>query len=142
MNSSSERSSRNKSYTNKFRPYFALATCSSLLLTACPGAQRETDSKIPKMQTEPFLSANPNPVPAGDLDQPLGTTVITWDTKTEAAGDLCVRVNRSGDTFVGRGATGKIRIDWIQFDSNYEFRLYADKKRRKLLSKLDVTRAN
>jgi hypothetical protein len=32
-----------------------------------------------------------------------------------------------------------MKIDWIQFDSRYEFRLYA-KKRSKLLTKLEVTR--
>jgi hypothetical protein len=124
-----------------FRPYLALVTCSSLLLTACPRAQRETDSKIPKMRTEAFLSADPNPVPAGNLDQPLGSTVISWNTGSEVAGDLYVKVDRSDEVFVGRAPSGTMKIDWIQFDSRYEFRLYA-KKRAKLLAKLVVTRDN
>jgi hypothetical protein len=124
-----------------FRTYIALVACSSLLLTACSRAQRETHSRVPKTQTKPFLSAEPNPVPAGDPDQPLGTTVITWNTGSEAEGDLYVKVGRSDEVFMGRASSGTIKIDWIQFDSTYEFRLYA-KKHSKLLAKLDVTRDN
>src|ERR1700686_5250630 len=124
-----------------FRLYLALVTCSSLLLTACPGAQRETHSKISKTQTKPFLSADPNPVPAGNPDQPLGSTVITWNTGDEGPGDLYAKANRSPEVFLARGSSGTLKIDWIQFDSTYEFRLYA-KKHSKLLTKLDVTRDN
>jgi hypothetical protein len=85
------------------------------------------------------LIAEPNPVPAGNPDQLLGTTVITWNTGSEAAGDLYVKVDRSDEVFMGRAPSGTLKIDWIQFDSRYEFRLYA-KKRAKLLAKLDVTR--
>jgi hypothetical protein len=87
------------------------------------------------------LAADPNPVPAGNLDQPLGSTVITWNTGSEVAGDLYVKVDRSDEVFVGRAPSGTMKIDWIQFDSRYEFRLYAT-KRAKLLAKLDVTRDN
>jgi hypothetical protein len=88
------------------------------------------------------LFAEPNPVPAGDLDQPLATTVITWSTGSEATGDLYVKTNRSPEVFLARARSGTLKVDWIQFDSTYEFRLYAEKKHRKLLSKLDVIRAN
>jgi len=93
------------------------------------------------MQTKPFLSADPNPVPAGNLDQPLGSTVITWNTGSAATGDLYVKANRSPQVFLARAPFGTLKIDWIQFDSTYEFRLYA-KKGSKLLAKLDVTRDN
>jgi hypothetical protein len=85
------------------------------------------------------LFAEPNPLPAGDPDQPLATTVITWNTGSEAKGDLYVKVNRSPEVFIARAPSGTMKIDWIQFDSRYEFRLYA-KKRSKLLTKLEVTR--
>jgi hypothetical protein len=85
------------------------------------------------------LFAEPNPLPAGDPDQPLATTVITWNTGSEATGDLYVKVNRSPKIFIARAPSGTMKIDWIQFDSRYEFRLYA-KKRSKLLTKLEVTR--
>jgi hypothetical protein len=139
MNSSSEESSRKKSYMDTFRPYLALVTCSSLLLTACPSARRENHSRVPKTQTNPLLTAEPNPVPAGNPDQLLGTTVITWNTGSEVAGDLYVKVDRSDEIFMGRAPSGTLKIDWIQFDSRYEFRLYA-KNRAKLLTKLEVTR--
>jgi hypothetical protein len=124
-----------------FRTYIALITCSALLLTACPRAPRETHSRVPKTQTKPFLSADPNPVPAGDPDQPLGSTVITWNTGDEATGELYVKVNRSPEVFFARAPSGTRKIDWIGFDSTYEFRLYRE-KRVKLLAKLDVTRDN
>lgn len=90
---------------------------------------------------KPVLVAIPNPVPAGDLDQPLATTQITWNTGDGKAADLYVNVNRSRVVFLGSGPSGTIKIAWIQFDSTYEFRLYA-KKHRRLLAKLDVTRNN
>lgn len=141
MNSSSEESSRKKSHLDTFRRYLALVTCSSLLLTACPRAQRETHSRVPKIQTKPFLFADPNPVPAGNPDQPLGSTVITWNTGDEGPGDLYAKANRSPEVFLARASSGTLKIDWIQFDSTYEFRLYV-KKHSKLLTKLDVTRDN
>ena len=91
--------------------------------------------------SKPLLLAEPNPVPAGDLDQPLGATQITWNTEDQTIGDLYVKVNRSPEVFLARAPSGTIRIDWIQFESTYEFRLYA-KKHSRLLAKLDVTRDN
>jgi len=88
------------------------------------------------------LFAEPNPVPAGDPDMALGSTVISWNTQCQAAGDLYVKVNRSPEIFLARAPSGQLKIDWIQFDSTYEFRLYTGKKRSKLLARLDVTRDN
>ncbi len=56
-----------------------------------------------------------------------------------ALGDLYVRIDREDERFVGSAPSGVMNIDWIQFDSLYEFRLYA-KKRSKLLASLTVTR--
>jgi hypothetical protein len=107
-------------------------------LSTCDGAWRHTTQSSP---AKPVLFAEPNPVPAGDPDQPLGITVITWKTGDEATGDLYVTVNRSPEVFLGRGPSGTLNIAWIQFDSTYEFRLYA-KRHSKLLAKLDVSRDN
>jgi hypothetical protein len=85
------------------------------------------------------LSASPNPVPAGDISKPVGSTTITWDTGNGAIGDLYVKVDREPEKFMVRGASGTHEVRWIQFDCIYEFRLYA-KKRSKLLAKLEVTR--
>ena len=109
-----------------------------LFLSTCDGVRRYTTQSS---TAKPILFAEPNPVPAGNPDQPLGTTVITWNTGGEAMGDLYVKVNRSPEVFLGRGPSGTSKIAWIQFDSTYEFRLYA-KKHSKLLAKLDVTRDN
>ena len=87
------------------------------------------------------MSAKPNPVPAGDPDQPVGSTVITWNTGSEAAGDLYVKMDRSDEVGVASAPFGTQKIDWIQFDVRYEFRLYSTgKKPVKLLAKLEVTR--
>ncbi len=111
-----------------------------LSLTSCGHVQR--DSAENASGAKPVLAAEPNPVPAGDPDRALGTTVISWNTGREAAGDLYVKVNRSPEVHLAHAASGTLKIDWIQFDSTYEFRLYAGKKRSKLLAQLDVTRDN
>ena len=56
-------------------------------------------------------------------------------------GDLYVKVNRSPEVLLAQARSGTLKIEWIQFDSTYEFRLYAQ-KHSKLLAKLDVTRDN
>lgn|SRR6266478_1752209 len=111
-----------------------LSVC--LFLNACPGARQHAKHSP---TAKPVLSASPNPVPAGDPDQPVGSTQISWDTGDETVGDLYVRIDREDERFVGSAPSGVMNIDWIQFDSLYEFRLYA-KKRSKLLASLTVTR--
>jgi len=111
-----------------------------LSLTTCNDAQWHSAKNT--SGGNPVLFAEPNPVPAGDPDQALGSTVVSWNTGRKEAGDLYVKVNRSPEVFLGRAPSGTVKIDWIQFDSTYEFRLYAGKKRSKLLARLDVTRDN
>jgi hypothetical protein len=113
----------------------AFAVC--FFLNACDSAHRH---RAQTASAKPTLLAEPNPVPAGDLDQPA-STVITWNTGTGIIGDLYGKTNRSPEVFLGRGPSGTLKIDWIQFDSAYEFRLYT-KRRSRLLAKLDVTRDN
>jgi hypothetical protein len=107
-----------------------------LLLGACHKAQQQTAAN---RKTEPVLSASPNPVPTNDFDQPLGITRITWNTGSQMIGDLYVKVNRSTEVFLARGSAGSFDVKWIQFDSLYEFRLYA-KKHSRLLARVEVTR--
>lgn len=130
---------------------FEFATCSAcfvrcitmvvglsicVLLGACDSARKQTsDTALPK----PLLSASPNPVPTGDINQPLGTTTISWNTGDGSIGDLYVKVNREPERFIAQGPSGTQQVPWIQFDSLYEFRLYK-KKHSKLLAKLEVTR--
>jgi hypothetical protein len=109
----------------------------SLSLSACDGRGRHSTQNAPSHK--PILSAQPNPIPAGDPDQALATTQITWHTGDETTGDLYVKIDRADEVFIAHAPSGTMKIDWIQFDSRYEFRLYA-KKRSKLLAKLEVTR--
>jgi hypothetical protein len=113
---------------------------SCLWLSTCDAGRLNSAQNAAK--GKPILSAEPNPIPAGNPDQALATTVITWNTGSKADGDLYVKVNRSPDLFLARSPSGQLKIDWIQFDSTYEFRLYVAKKHSKLLAKLDVTRDN
>jgi hypothetical protein len=62
-----------------------------LLLTGCDSAGRRPAQTG---AAQPVLPASPNPVPAGDINHPLGTTTITWDTGNGAIGDLYVKVDR------------------------------------------------
>lgn len=109
-----------------------------LTVPACDTGQRHPSHRA---DVQPVLSASPNPVPAGDLDQPVGATVLTWNTGSGVIGALYVKANRSREVFVGSGPSGSINVDWIQFDSTYEFRLY-NQKHSRVLAKLDVTREN
>ena len=107
-----------------------------ILLSACDRTRPPTTDGAKR---KPVLSASPNPVPSGDIEQPLGTTTIAWDTGDGAEGDLYVKVNREREKFMSRAPRGTHEVPWIQFDSFYEFRLYS-KKRSKLLATLEVTR--
>ena len=112
----------------------ALPVC--LSLTACGNPRRHSA----KRSTEkPLLTASPNPLPPGDPDQRVASTQITWDTGDGTIGELYVKIDREDERFVGRAPSGEMKIDWIQFDSLYQFRLYS-KKRSKLLATLTVTR--
>jgi hypothetical protein len=113
-------------------------TLACLFLSSCQRAKR---SAADGGRAKPVLSASPNPVPAGGAEQPLGTTTITWNTGNGAVGYLYVKVNREAEKFLTHAPSGAQKIPWIQFDSFYEFRLYA-KQHSQLLAKLEVTRDN
>lgn len=115
-----------------------LGFSSCLLLSSCDTARRQP---IHDGTTQPILSASPNPVPAGDPDQPLGSTEITWDTGNGTTGDLYVKENRSPKRFLARAPSGRLKIDWIQFDATYELLLYG-KRHGRPLARLEVTREN
>jgi hypothetical protein len=85
-----------------------------------------------------WLSAIPNPVPAGDPEKPVAITVVSWSTGSNVPGELRVKINREEEKVVGHGPSGSMEIDWIQFDASYQFRLYG--KHAKLLAKLDLIR--
>jgi hypothetical protein len=78
------------------------------------------------------FSADPNPVPPGN---PKGRTTITWDTGSDAIGEVYV-VNAGNEKLFASARQGSQDAPWIQPGPN-EFRLY-DQTDHKLLGKLTV----
>jgi hypothetical protein len=79
-----------------------------------------------------IFTADPNPVPPGGLK---GKTTITWDTGTDAAGEIYIAAGGTEKLFAS-GRQGSQEAPWIQPGPN-EFRFYdAD---HKLLARLIVT---
>lgn len=80
-----------------------------------------------------ILRADPNPVPAGTV---VGKTTITWDTGSDATGDVYL-INAGNERLFANSPKGSQDAPWIAPGST-EFRLYnhAD---HKLLAQLTVT---
>jgi len=79
------------------------------------------------------FSADPNPVPPGN---PKGRTTITWDTGSDAIGEVYV-VGAGTERLFASGRQGSQEAPWIQAGPN-EFRLY-DQNDHKLIGRLTVT---
>ena len=84
----------------------------------------------------PLLSADPNPVPAG---QQSGETTVFWDTVDGSIGKIFVSVNDGQEMLFADGRRGSAPAHWIETGSNYEFRLY-NSDHSELLVKIAVTR--
>jgi tRNA (mo5U34)-methyltransferase len=84
----------------------------------------------------PLLSADPNPVPAG---QQSGETTLSWDTADGSIGKVFVSVNDGPEMLFADGRRGSAPAHWIETGSNYEFRLY-NSDHSELLVKIAVTR--
>jgi hypothetical protein len=83
----------------------------------------------------PFIEASPCPVPFGPG---LGTTVIRWDSSFPSSE---VTVKASGrEQRLSTLPSGQQKIDWINIDTVYEFRLYRGLGRKDLVATVDVTR--
>lgn len=121
----------------------AVAICvalGSLCVTSCdrPSASDSTapssltsanDTAIPGV----VFQADPNPVPPGT---PKGKTTITWDTGSDAVGEVYV-LSAGSERLFGSGRQGSQDAPWIQPGPN-EFRLYTQAD-HKLLARLIVT---
>jgi glycosyltransferase involved in cell wall biosynthesis/SAM-dependent methyltransferase len=81
------------------------------------------------------LRAVPNPVPAGST-----TTRICWDTGDGSPGYLFVTQDSAGEAAFAEGASGEQDAAWINPGSIYEFRLYSDRERTRLLGAVTVGR--
>ncbi len=110
-----------------------------LFLTSCdrPSASDSTASSSSTANDAAIagvvLQADPNPVPPGD---PKGTTTITWDTGSDAVGDVYV-ISAGNEKLFASGRQGSQDAPWIQAGST-EFRLYTQAD-HKLLAQLTVT---
>lgn len=110
-----------------------------LLLTSCDRPPA-SDSTAPSSSTANdaaiagvVLQADPNPVPPGD---PKGRTTITWDTGSDAVGDVYV-LSAGNEKLFASGRQGSQDAPWIPAGST-EFRLYTQAE-HKLLAQLTVT---
>jgi tRNA (mo5U34)-methyltransferase len=84
----------------------------------------------------PLLSADPNPVSAG---QESGKTTVSWDTCDGSIGKVFVSINGGQEVLFADGRRGSAPAHWIETGSTYEFRLY-DSDHTDLLAKVVVTR--
>lgn len=84
----------------------------------------------------PSLTANPNPVPAGEGP---GKTTVSWDTADGSIGRTYVSVNRGQELLFADGRCSSASAHWIETGSEYEFRLY-NLDHTELLAKVTVTR--
>ncbi len=85
----------------------------------------------------PLLSADPNPVPAGEESV---KTTVSWDTCDGSIGRVFVAINGGHEILFADGRRGSAPADWIEAGSNYEFYLY-NSDHTELLAKIAVTRA-
>ncbi|MGO9109987.1 MAG: hypothetical protein ACLP9L_12205 [Thermoguttaceae bacterium] len=85
-----------------------------------------------------FISATPNPAPAGTG---AGSTVIAWDTGDDASGEVVQAMRGSPEETLSVGARGEATVTWLVAGVAYEFRLYAGPGRKRLLDSVRVTRA-
>jgi hypothetical protein len=121
---------------------WAAAICLTLglFVAGCdrPPASDSTASSPPASTNEVtnvgvVLRANPNPVPGGTV---VGKTTITWQTGSDAVGDIYVGTAGDEKLFAS-GSKCSGDAPWIQPGST-EFRLY-NHGDHKLLAQLTVT---
>jgi hypothetical protein len=122
----------------------AAAICLALAGLFVTGCDRPPASDAPKGSVSPtprsesttigvVLRADPNPVLSGNPD---GKTIVTWDTGSDAPGEVYVRTAGDERLFAS-GAKGSQEAAWIKPGST-EFRLYTQAD-HKLLAQLTIT---
>jgi hypothetical protein len=98
-----------------------------------PPAAAATSQKPPGA----FISATPNPAPAGGG---FGATVIAWDTGDSTSGEVVQATRDTPEQRLSLGARGEFKVYWLTAGTAYEYRLYAGTERKKLLDSVRVTR--
>jgi hypothetical protein len=108
----------------------------ALIISACNRSETTAPAGgAPVTPTGAAISANPNPVPAGDG---LGRTTIKWATGDGTPANVVVSQDGGQEQGFASGKDGSSEASWIQSGATYEFRLYS--LDRKLLAKVVVTR--
>jgi hypothetical protein len=90
-------------------------------------------------QTFPFITATPNPVPAGPNP---GKTTVRWRTNAKADwGEVYVVIpGKPEEKLFTEGGMGSQDAAWINSGGKYEFRLYAGKDHKQILASVIVTK--
>ncbi len=99
-----------------------------------------TPSSSPSKNSENYLTAAPNPVPAGSG---AGTTKISWRTTYSPSDQVHVyAVGLDGkEALFATGSEGSQAAPWITADAPVEFRLYGGTDaNKKLIDKITVSR--
>lgn len=115
----------------------ALFSFFACLFTLGCGPQ-PVESTSPNSGRTAELSANPNPVPAGEGP---GKTTINWQTSDGTVGEIYLVAGGAPETLFARASNGPAEAPWIVTGNTYEFLLYAGTDHKTLLGKVTVTRA-
>ena len=106
------------------------------LFWAATGAALLSGARTAQAEQPPFITATPNPVPAGTGQ---GSTLLRWNAGTNS-GQVFLAGDRGKETLFAGSPRGQQQADWINSGGVYEFRLYQGENREKLVAKVQVTR--
>lgn len=133
--------------TRSFIKWGCLAAILSISWVSSFGCRKTADPDSPQNGTNqnargvkgsPLIKAEPNPIPAV---AEKGVTTISWDTGDGSLGYVAFSINSGPEKqWMGKRPKGSQEVNWINKGAVYEFRLYGDQERSKLLASVRVTR--
>ncbi len=109
------------------------------VVTGCsspPPSPSGTGKQLPGQQARGTITADPNPVPTTGG---LSTTRISWDTGDGSWGQVFLSAAGGAEQLFVEGPKGVQDAPWISLGAVYEFRLYAEREHRVVLSAVKVT---
>jgi hypothetical protein len=124
------------SHNTKPARYFRLARINSSYPS---NDSYPTQQDLDQVNSEAFIMATPNPVPAGGKS---GNTTISWSTGDSSWGQIYVSIDGRPEQFFTEGPTNDAEVPWIESGSTYEFRLYAGTEHSALLDTITVVRSD
>jgi hypothetical protein len=113
---------------------FVLLALAAILAAGC-GSKSSPPSPSPSQTGEPWIKADPNPVPAASGQ---GTTTISWNSGDGSMAEVYLMNAKQQETLFSGGATGSQAAPWIAKGGKYEFRLYAGKEHKTILARVAV----